>query len=188
MYWEPPPVSSINGEFLGYILSYRPQSSAEFIKIDVRDESFKTQVNSIIFLIIFFKTIFTSMLITFKTQLCRNGQQENKLLNRKLGSIPAPDFILILYACWCSNKRPTQYADTLKWYKPLDRNNTENIHRTIHWTVCSVTPITSSPSPPRTLRDSGQRLPFSSGPKMGVKRDFDIFSSYVFSRKWAPLV
>ena len=44
VYWEPPPVSSINGEFLGYILSYRPQNSAEFTKIDVRDESFKTQV------------------------------------------------------------------------------------------------------------------------------------------------
>ena len=44
MYWEPPPVSSINGEFLGYILSYRPQNSAEFTKIEVRDESFKTQV------------------------------------------------------------------------------------------------------------------------------------------------
>lgn len=62
MYWEPPPVSSINGEFLGYILSYRPQNSAEFIKIDVRDESFKTQVNSIIILKIFyFLLIFTSM-------------------------------------------------------------------------------------------------------------------------------
>ena len=44
VYWEPPPVSSINGEFLGYILSYRPKNNAEFTKIDVRDESFKTQV------------------------------------------------------------------------------------------------------------------------------------------------
>ena len=44
VYWEPPSMASINGEFLGYILSYRPQSSAEFTRIEVRDESFKTQV------------------------------------------------------------------------------------------------------------------------------------------------
>ena len=44
VYWEPPPVSSINGEFLGYILSYRPGQAAERTKIEIRDESFKTQV------------------------------------------------------------------------------------------------------------------------------------------------
>ena len=44
MYWEPPPVSSINGEFLGYILSYRPGQAAARTKIEIRDESFKTQV------------------------------------------------------------------------------------------------------------------------------------------------
>ena len=44
VYWEPPSMASINGEFLGYILSYRPQSSAEFTRIEVRDESFKTHV------------------------------------------------------------------------------------------------------------------------------------------------
>ena len=44
VYWEPPSMASINGEFLGYILSYRPQSSVEFTRIEVRDESLKTQV------------------------------------------------------------------------------------------------------------------------------------------------
>ena len=44
VYWEPPAVSSINGEFLGYILSYRPGQAAVRTKIEIRDESFKTQV------------------------------------------------------------------------------------------------------------------------------------------------
>ena len=45
VYWEPPSMASINGEFLGYILSYRPGLAAERIKIEIRDESFKTQVD-----------------------------------------------------------------------------------------------------------------------------------------------
>ena len=45
VYWEPPAMASINGEFLGYILSYRPGQAAERIKIEIRDESFKTQVD-----------------------------------------------------------------------------------------------------------------------------------------------
>ena len=45
VYWEPPSMASINGEFLGYILSYRPGQAAERIKIEIRDESFKTQVD-----------------------------------------------------------------------------------------------------------------------------------------------
>ena len=44
VYWEPPPVSSINGEFLGYILSYRPGQAVLRTKLEIRDESFKTQV------------------------------------------------------------------------------------------------------------------------------------------------
>ena len=35
---------SINGEFLGYILTYRPGQAAERTKIEVRDEAFKAQV------------------------------------------------------------------------------------------------------------------------------------------------
>ena len=44
VYWEPPAPTSINGEFLGYILSVTPEHSLEKINIEVKDESFKTQV------------------------------------------------------------------------------------------------------------------------------------------------
>ena len=44
IYWDPPPVSSINGEFLGYILTYRPAEKYDKKVIEVRDESLKTQV------------------------------------------------------------------------------------------------------------------------------------------------
>ena len=39
IYWDPPPVSSINGEFLGYILTYRPAERYDKKVIEVRDES-----------------------------------------------------------------------------------------------------------------------------------------------------
>ena len=44
IYWDPPPISSINGEFLGYILTYRPAERYDKKVIEVRDESLKTQV------------------------------------------------------------------------------------------------------------------------------------------------
>ena len=62
VFWEPPSASSINGEFLGqkkilkkeerqswnfssgYILTYRNKSSQERTTVEVKDESFKTQV------------------------------------------------------------------------------------------------------------------------------------------------
>ena len=54
VYWDPPSVSSINGEFLGYILSYRPGQAAERIKIEIRDESFKAQVDVLSLQLLFF--------------------------------------------------------------------------------------------------------------------------------------
>ena len=44
VYWDPPAAASINGEFLGYILTYRTEASPERTRIEIRDESFKTQV------------------------------------------------------------------------------------------------------------------------------------------------
>ena len=44
IYWDPPPVNTINGEFLGYILTYRPAERYDKKVIEVRDESLKTQV------------------------------------------------------------------------------------------------------------------------------------------------
>ena len=44
VYWDPPASSSINGEFLGYILTYRTEARQERTRIEIRDESFKTQV------------------------------------------------------------------------------------------------------------------------------------------------
>ena len=46
VYWDPPSASSINGEFLGYILTVRTENSPEKTKIQIRDESFKTQVSA----------------------------------------------------------------------------------------------------------------------------------------------
>ena len=46
VYWNPPPASSINGEFLGYILTFRKEDNQERTRIEIRDESFKTQVGS----------------------------------------------------------------------------------------------------------------------------------------------
>eukprot|EP00090_Calanus_glacialis_P045882 TRINITY_DN8764_c0_g1_i1.p1 TRINITY_DN8764_c0_g1~~TRINITY_DN8764_c0_g1_i1.p1 ORF type:complete len:894 (-),score=170.55 TRINITY_DN8764_c0_g1_i1:336-3017(-) len=43
VYWDPPPISTINGEFLGYILTYRPAERYDKKVIEVRDESLKTQ-------------------------------------------------------------------------------------------------------------------------------------------------
>ena len=44
IYWDPPPINTINGEFLGYILTYRPAERLDKKVIQVRDESLKTQV------------------------------------------------------------------------------------------------------------------------------------------------
>ena len=45
--WDPPLQTSINGEFLGYILTFRPK--ARYIKktIEIRDESLKSQKYSL---------------------------------------------------------------------------------------------------------------------------------------------
>ena len=44
VYWDPPPLSTINGEFLGYILTYRPAERYDKKVIEIRDESLKPQV------------------------------------------------------------------------------------------------------------------------------------------------
>ena len=47
--WAAPDLRTVNGEFLGYILTLRPVSgpgAGDRTSIEVRDESFKTQVNT----------------------------------------------------------------------------------------------------------------------------------------------
>ena len=44
LYWTPPTLSSINGEFMGYVMTYRPTDSHDTTKLIVTDESLKIQV------------------------------------------------------------------------------------------------------------------------------------------------
>ena len=45
--WRPPPVSSLNGEFLGYEMTYKAENDNGMELLEIKDNSLRVQVISV---------------------------------------------------------------------------------------------------------------------------------------------